>query len=109
MASLDDTDGALGNFFLDLEFEELSALQGLPGEIVDHRGDLLAAMLVRKALGAVILALEKRFAGESCGVFDVGARSATTRDQAFLGNLLNRSFDGDFGNAIELAELNDGG
>ena len=38
MASLDDTDGALGNFFLDLEFEELSALQGLPGEIVDHRG-----------------------------------------------------------------------
>ena len=38
MASLDDTDGALGNFFLGLEFEELSALQGLPGEIVDHRG-----------------------------------------------------------------------
>ena len=65
-------------------------------------------MLVGKALSAVVSALEKRFAGKPRGVLDVGARSTTTGDQAFLGNLLNRAFDGDLGNAIQLTELNDG-
>ena len=78
-------------------------------EIVDHRGHLLPAVLIRKALGTVVLALKKHLAGKSRRVLDVGARSAPACNKAFFGNLFNRSFDGDFGNAIELTELNDGG
>ena len=66
-------------------------------------------MLIRKALGTVVFALEKRLAGKSRRVLNVGTRSTTAGNKTFLGDLFNSSFDGDFGNAIELAELNDGG
>ena len=66
-------------------------------------------MLVRKALGAVILALEKHLAGKPRRVLNVGTRSTPAGNKTFFGDLFNSSFDGDFGNVIELAELNDGG
>ena len=78
-------------------------------EIVDHRGHLLPAVLIRKTLGTVVFALEKRLAGKSRRVLNVGTRSAPAGNKTFLGDLLDSSFDGDFGNAIELTELNDGG
>ena len=78
-------------------------------EIVDHRGHLLPAVLIRKTLGTVVFALEKRLAGKSRRILNVGTRSAPAGNKTFLGDLLDSSFDGDFGNAIELAELNDGG
>ncbi|GAA6335004.1 hypothetical protein I0600191H4_19760 [Collinsella sp. i06-0019-1H4] len=78
-------------------------------EIVDHRGYLLPAVLIRKTLGAVVFALEKRLVGKTRRVLNVGARPATAGNKTLLGDLLDSSFDGDFGNAIELAELNDGG
>ncbi|MEO2534235.1 hypothetical protein ABG987_09755, partial [Collinsella aerofaciens] len=65
-------------------------------------------MLIRKTLGTVVFALEKRLAGKPRRVLNVGTRSTPAGNKTFFGDLFNSSFDGDFGNVIELAELNDG-